>query len=118
MKKTFEIKSDCLDIVERIKAIDADYFVMFDLDAKKFQLHNRAQKRSTYCLTFPFDTLDERAVTHVLKTRVQNSDELFKRLEEENARLEKAKTKEVLNDFLENFEEKHYESFRRNQIGL
>lgn len=110
MKNLFEIESDCLEIVKRIKSIDEDYFVMFDRDAKKFQLHNRAQRGGTYCLTFPFDTLDERAYLHVLKTRVQNSDEIFKALEEENLRNEKAKTKQVLNEFLESFWEKQYES--------
>ncbi len=114
MKKSFEIESDCLDIVRRIKAIDADYFVMFDTSSKRFQLHSRAQGASTYCLTFPYDTLDERAVCQVLKTRVQNSEQLFKELEEENAKNQRAATKKILNDFLEDFEEKHNESFRRN----
>ena len=100
MKKSFEIKSDCLDIVKRIKTIDKDYFVMFDLGSQKFQLHNRAQKHS-YCLTFPFKTLDERAINMVLQTRVENADEFFKEMEAENKRLQEKKAKEVLNDFKE-----------------
>lgn len=100
MKKLFEIKSDCLDIVQRIKSIDADYFVVFNEDSAKYELHSLGQA-NTYCLTFPFDALDERAYVHTLKTRVQNSDEIFRRLEEENVRLEKAKTKQILNDFKE-----------------
>ncbi len=100
MKKSFEIDSDCLDIVKRIKAIDEDYFVVYDLDAKKLQLHHRRQQ-NTYCLTFPFDRLDERAYFHVLKTRVQNSDELFAKMEAENLALQRAKEKEILNDFKE-----------------
>ncbi len=105
-RKLFEIESDCLDIVKRIRAIDKDYFVMFNLDSKKFELHNHAQGKGTFCLTFPFDVLDERAVTFTLKTRVQNSDALFEELEAENRALEKAKAKEILN----NFEEKLYDS--------
>ena len=106
MKKLFKMESDCLDIIKRIREIDKDYFVMYDLQEEKFQLHNSSQGRNTYCLTFPFDALDERAYLYTLKTRVQNSDELFKQLEEENAKLEKTKVKEVLNDF----KEKLYES--------
>ncbi len=100
MKRSFEIESDCLDIVKRIKAIDEDYFVVYDLDAKKFQLHHKKQKQ-TYCLTFPFDTLDERAYLHVLKTRVQNSDEIFAKMEKENQALQRAKEKKFLNDLKE-----------------
>ena len=105
-KKLFEIESDCLDIVKRLRAIDKDYFVLFDLDSHKFELHNHAQGKGTYCLTFPFDALDERAVNFALKTRVQNSDALFEELEAENKALEKAKMKKILNDF----EEKLYDS--------
>ena len=106
MKKSFEIESDCLGIVERMKSIDKDYFVLFDLDKQKFELDNHAQGKFTYCLTFPYEQLDERAYLLTLKTRVQNSDKLYKEMEEENRRLEKQKIKEVLNDF----KEKMYDS--------
>ena len=114
MKNSFEIDSDCLEIVRRIKSIDEDYFVMFNTQKKTFQLHHRAQRGSTYCLTFPFDTLDERAYFFVLKTRVQNSDKIFAEMEKQNAQLEKAVSKQVLNEFLESIEEKQYESSRNN----
>ena len=104
-KKLFEIESDCLDIVRRIRSIDKDYFVMFNLDSKKFELHNHAQGKGTYCLTFPFDVLDERAVDFTKKTRVENSDALFEEMEAENRALERAKMKQILNDF----EEKLYD---------
>lgn len=97
MKRAFEIESDCLDIVKRIKEIDKDYFVMFNLDNGKFELHHRGQLKKTYCLTLPYDTLDERSVLYVLKTRVQNSDKIFKEIDEANKRLEKARVREVFN---------------------
>ena len=105
-KKLFEIESDCLDIVRRIRSIDKDYFVMFNLENKTFELHNHAQGKGTFCLTFPFDVLDERAVDFTRKTRVQNSDALFEEMERQNIALEKAKAKQILNDF----EEKLYDS--------
>lgn len=105
-KKLFEIESDCLDIIKRLRAIDKDYFVLFNSDNHKFELHNHAQGKGTYCLTFPFDVLDERAVTFTKKTRVQNSDAIFQEMEAENRALERAKAKQILNDF----EEKLYDS--------
>jgi len=113
-KRSFEIESDCLDIVKRIKSIDKDYFVVFNLNDKKFELHHRSQKKKTYCLTFPYDVLDERAYLYTLKTRVQNSDEIFKEIDRMNLQWQKAQTKKVLNDF----EEKLYDSQRNNKISL
>lgn len=101
MKRSFEIESDCLNIIKRIKAVDEDYFVVFNLDKKKFELHNKSQGGNTYCLTFPFDTLDERAVTLVLKTRVQNSDAIFEEMQRENEKQEKDNIKKIWNDFKE-----------------
>mgnify|MGYP004642250925 FL=1 len=101
MKKSFEIESDCLDIIKRIKAVDEDYFVVFNMDKKKFELHNKSQGGNTYCLTFPFNILDERAVTLVLKTRVQNSDALFEEMQRENEKQEKDNIKKIWNDFKE-----------------
>lgn len=99
-KKLFEIKSDCLDIVKRIKEIDADYFVLYDPEENKFQLHHHSLRR-TYCLTFPFDVLDERAVLYTLKTRVQNSDELFEEMDELNRKKDEAAYKQAKNDLEE-----------------
>lgn len=112
-KKLFEIKSDCLDIVKRIKAIDKDYFVVYDASKDNFQLHHRKQKM-TYCLTFPFDRLDERAVFYTLKTRVQNCEDLIKYLDFYNSQKEEANYKKILN----NFKEAVHDSFIDNKNSL
>lgn len=103
MEKSFEIESDCLDIVKRIKSIDKNYFVKFNLESQKFELHNREQGNHTYCLTFPFKILDERAYLHVLKTQVKNSDALFEELDRQNKLIQDRQIKSVLNDFKERF---------------
>ena len=100
MKKSFEIESDCFDIVKRIKEIDKDSFVVRNLERNVFELHSLGQGQSSYCLTLP-DVLDERALDLVLKTRVQNFDELIAEMERENAQLEKRQAKEVFDDFKE-----------------
>lgn len=106
MKKLFEIESDCLEIVDRLKAIDPSYYVVRNLDTQKFELHSRDQKPFSYCLTIPFDTLDERTISLALKTRVQNSDKLFEELERENLKHQQKAAQEVLN----NFKEKLYDT--------
>ena len=106
MQKSFEIDSDCLDIIKRIKELDKDYYVIFNIDKKVFELHNRSQAGNTYCLTIDYDCLDERAYNLVLKTRANNFDALFEEMEKENKKLVQRQTKEVLSDF----EEKFYDS--------
>ena len=98
MKKSFEIYSDCQDIVKRLKEIDKDYFVVYNITRKTFELHNRAQEEGTFCLTLPFDTLDERTIDLALKTQSFKRDELIKELDEQNEKLEKAKKKDILNE--------------------
>ncbi len=98
MKNSFEIYSDCLDIVKRLKEIDKDYFVVYNNKRKTFELHNRAQERDTFCLTIPYDTLDERAILLTKKTLSEKRDELFKEMEEENAKNLKAKCHQILNE--------------------
>lgn len=86
-----QIKSDVFDIVDRLKEIDKDYFVVFSLAKSKFELHHATQPMTTYCLTFPFDCLDERCVDLTLKTRRQNKEELIGEMERENEKLTKEK---------------------------
>lgn len=100
MKNTFKIESDCLNITGRLKQIDKDYFVVRNTDNNTFELHNSSQKGDSFCLTFPFETLDERALDYTRKTSVQNSEALFKEMEKENAQLHNRAVKQVLNGFL------------------
>lgn len=98
MKKSFEIYSDCLDIIKRLREIDKDYFVMFNLDRNCFELHNRAQEvGGTFCLTLP-DVLDERSVDLTKRTLSQKRDELIAQLDAENEKIMQAKVKDTLND--------------------
>lgn len=103
MKRFFVVDSDCLGIIDRLKKIDKDYYVVFDIDKKKFELHNKSQFLKTYCLTFPFETIDERMIDLTLKTRVQNSDKLFQEMEKENEKNRKNLISTTINAFKESF---------------
>ncbi len=78
-----EIKDDVFDIVSRLKQIDSDYFVLYNLDSGRFELHCKNQAHTSYCLSFE-DRLDYRAIEKTLKTRKQNKDKLFEELKGEN----------------------------------
>ena len=83
------ILSDVLDITVRIKEIDDSYYIVFSQNKKKFELHSSNQILSSYCLTIPFEELDERTLTLAQKTRRVNQDKLFEEMEQQNKLLEK-----------------------------
>ena len=92
-----KVFSDNFFITSRLKEIDRSYFILYDTNSQKFEVHSSEQFGNSYCLTLPFDVLDERAVDHVLKTRVQNKDEILKELDRQNDLLEKRAIKEQIN---------------------
>ncbi len=79
-----EVKHDLYNIANRIKSISPDYFIEYK--GGEYSLHTK-RLRPTYILTFPYKTLDQRALTYTLKTRVQNLDRLIKEIDQENQRL-------------------------------
>lgn len=87
MEKLIEIKDDLFDIANRIKSIDADYKIYFNGDTKSYELHN-AKSYPSYQLTFPYKTLDKRAVDYTLKSEVKNKERILKEIEQQNIRQE------------------------------
>lgn len=84
------IKSDVFDIVNRLCEIDHTYFVVFDTKKQKFELHSSNQPFGTYCLTIPYECLDERTITLALKTRSQNKDALIAEMEQNNQKIQRS----------------------------
>lgn len=80
------VKNDVFDIVERIKAIDNDYFVIFDTKRNLYELHCKNQYENSFCLTL-FESLDERSIQKTLKTRRQNKDKLFEEIKRHNQKM-------------------------------
>ena len=97
-----EIKSDALGIIKRLKAWNKQYSVFYNFKKNKFELYltetNLKPKR--YCLTFPFNALDERIIEYTLKSEIQNRDAVLKEIETHNAKLlakeQKNKIKEAI----------------------
>lgn len=62
------INNNVFDVLNRIKRINKNFYVVFNTVSKKFELHSCEYGRNSYVLTFPYDSLDVRAVNYVLKT--------------------------------------------------
>ena len=80
-----KINRDVFNIVNRLKQINKNYFVMFNVKTKKFEIHNKAYN-NTLCLTLPYPRLDARAINYVIKS--EQVEETLKEIEVNNKKLE------------------------------
>ena len=85
-----KINSDAFDIVNRLKEIDSNYFIVYNTFLKRYEVHNSGQFVNTFCLTVD-GSLNCLVVDKVLKTRRQNIDKLLKQIEEYNKKSETEK---------------------------
>ena len=83
-----KISRDVYNISNRIKNIDRNYFIMFNTSNEKFEVHSSIQQGNTYCLTVPYDFLDERTLQYVRKTQIANLFEILDQIENDNQRKE------------------------------
>ena len=67
-----KIESDVYNISKRVKYIDKDYYVVYNTSTSKFEIHNLSQLGSTFCLTLPFNELDERTLEYINETKSEN----------------------------------------------
>ncbi len=91
----FKVFSDAYNISKRIKYIDKSYYIVFDTQKNKFELHSKNQVPS-YCLTLPYNTLDDRTLKYIRVTRVENMEEVLAKLELQNQLTESANKSRVL----------------------
>lgn len=86
-----QILNDMYNISKRIKNIDRDYYVVLNISKQKFEVHNSSQIGSSYCLTLPYDKLDDRVLKFVLKTKSANIEKILEEIENDNNILENAR---------------------------
>ncbi len=99
------IKNDIFNIAKRLKSIDKKYFIVFNSDRNKYEVHY-SRAKNTYELTIPYDTLDARTIDFVLKTRIQNKQKIFEEIENSNKKLEQQNIKNLI----EKMDRRIYES--------
>lgn len=92
------VNSDALDVISRIKNWNNKYEVLFIPKLKKFVLYlfENELVPPIYCLTFPYEQIDERMIDYVQKSEVQNRKHVLKEMEESNALLLKKEQKKIL----------------------
>lgn len=83
-----KILHDVYNISKRMKCIDRGYYVVYDTSKQHFEIHNENQMGSSYCMTIPFEQLDERVIKLVRKNQSANIDEILEQIENDNKLLE------------------------------
>lgn len=101
-----EVCFDVYNISKRIKNIDRDYYVVYDTSRQKYEVHNKSQLGSSYCLTLPFNNLDERALTFVMETQSTNIDRILNQIENNNKSRESTEKNSALSCIYDSIEEK------------
>ena len=97
----FKIKGDLYNISKRIKKINKGYYVVFNTITKKFEVHNSFQMGPSYCLTLPYEELDERTLIYVHKTKSENIEKILEEIEKENKLKESAEKSKALSQVCE-----------------
>ena len=88
------IKNDVHDISNRLKEIDHSYFVVFNTQKNRFEVHSTSQTK-TFCVAVPHKFLDKRTVDLVLQTRRENFDKILKEIDEHNESLERENNRKI-----------------------
>ncbi|MEG1964389.1 MAG: hypothetical protein RR123_05930 [Clostridia bacterium] len=91
------IKNDMFDICRQIKEYDKNYLIYFNTSIFKFELHN-TRKKPTLQLVLPFDRLDTRTLSYVLKTRIERMKKELMEIDEFNEKLKASKQNVILDE--------------------
>jgi len=84
MKKQKVIKSDVFDICKRIKELDESYYIVYNFDRNRFEVHSNAQRGSSFCFVIPYEQLDARTIEHARRTNIARKDKLIEEIDKAN----------------------------------
>ena len=98
------LNSDVYNISNRVKEIDKYYYVVLNTSTGKYEIHNSSQIGSTYCLTLPYNELDERTLNYIHKTKSIHIENILNDIEKENNIKKSANISSTLSNIYDNLE--------------
>ncbi|MBO5776512.1 MAG: hypothetical protein J6V83_03400 [Clostridia bacterium] len=102
------IVNDVLDIHMRLKEIDPDYTLHYNVKKGRYELHGRYDQT---LLVFPYKTIDVRMVAKARETRIERINEIISEMDAYNEKLEQSRKRDAENyyqDLLKEKAEMHY----------
>ena len=81
-----KIEHDPLFIAQRLREVDKSYYIVYNTDFQRYEVHSSEQKGGSFCFIVKDNTLDARTIDYALKSRSENVEKLIRALDEENER--------------------------------
>lgn len=91
-----QVFEDVFDISRRVKEINDGYFVVYNTKRERYEVHNKLQKGSTFCITCE-NGLNYSVITKLRKTRIENIDRIIREIDESNKATEQENSR-MIND--------------------
>lgn len=83
-------------IPERFKELDEHLFVMLNRSTGNFEIHDDRQLGGSLACVLPYSELDARALTYVAERMNQELEELVRRIDAENEKLEQQRYASII----------------------
>ncbi|MFV0515776.1 MAG: hypothetical protein ACK5MV_00050 [Aminipila sp.] len=88
------IEHDVCSIADRIKEIEKEYFIVFNVLRDKYEVHSTANiGHDTYCFTVPYKELDGRTLEYCRQTRNDRNVNHYCKMKEKNEMIKRKKEK-------------------------
>ena len=96
MDHLVRINNDLYDIASRVKEIDANYYIEYNLTRRRYEIHN-SRCRPTLSMVAG-DKLDQRVIYKLQETRISRLDKIIEIIEKTNERNDRDKDESLLDE--------------------
>lgn len=103
-----KIENDLYDIAARLRSLRDGYVVFYNVDTRKYEVHDLSQHGSTLAFVVPFDELDSRTVDYAQMTAARNADKILAEIESNNAQLDKQRLSNSVDKAMEQYQERRF----------
>ena len=93
-----EITHDTFDIAKRVKALDSNYFILYNKKTCKYEIWYRCGTNATRELVIPYSCLDVRTIKKVQASRMENSKKILDEMEQHNEKLHEKQNKKLADE--------------------
>lgn len=110
--------SSALNIPERVKAYDADLFIVFNMNNERFEVHSYDAGETSYNATLPFKSLDARTIRYIRKNDIRvHGMKIYDRINQSEERHKKSKEKKE-KDFVRDFAAEFQSEFAKDAWSM
>ena len=94
------IKNDIFGVIKRIKNIDANYLVFYNVKKSRYELYYKMGIKLNLEMVLTSSVLTSKEVKKVLLSRVEKIDKILKEMEEYNTKLEEKENEQLRDELI------------------